>query len=51
MKELKSEIRMYVAETLIIWAFKIVPMNKEGLNFYLYLNNYCKSILNQNKDE
>ena len=49
-----SELRMYLAEKLLSWAFDVAPNNKEGLFLKLYVGRYAVSVnekLNQNKDD
>ena len=40
MKELKSEIRMWLAEKLLGWAFDIAPFNSEGQKMRTHISNY-----------
>ena len=50
-----SELRMYLAETLLFWAFDVAPNNKEGKFLKFYVGDYARirvnEKLNQNKDE
>ena len=54
MKELKSEIRMWVAEKLLSWAFNVTPWNNEGQKMRKYIADYysceLKNMTNDTKN-
>ena len=43
MKELKIEIRMWIAEKLLGWSFDITPFNEEGQKLRKHICNYYLS--------
>ena len=51
MKQLKRELRMYIAEKLLYWALEITPnwKNKELLTKFLY--SYSIQLLKETKIE
>lgn len=39
-----SELRMYLAEKLLSWAFDVAPNNKEGKFLKFYVGGYAVSV-------
>jgi hypothetical protein len=50
MSKLKSEIRMYIAEKLISWAFDITPWNDEGQKLRVHIANYYYDKIKEYED-
>jgi hypothetical protein len=47
MKKLKSEIRMWLAEKLLGWAFDMTPWDDEGQKLRKHITNYYWSKINK----
>ena len=41
MKKLKSELRMWLAEKLLGWAFDVTPWDEEGQKLRKHISAYC----------
>jgi len=46
-----SELRMYLAEKILSWAFYIAPNNKEGKFLKLYVGGYAVSVMEKLKNK
>lgn len=50
MKKLREEIRMWIAEKLLGWAFDATPWNKDGQKLRVHITNYYLDKLIELKD-
>lgn len=46
-----SELRMYLAEKLLFWAFDVAPNNKEGKFLKFYVDGYAVSVIEKLKNK
>jgi len=49
MKKLKLELRMYIAELFLNWAFDVAPNNKEGVFLKTIIGEYSKEKVREYK--
>ena len=49
MKKLKIELRMYLAEKLLSWAFDVAPNNKEGKLLKMHIGSYAQKKVTEYK--
>lgn len=44
MKQLKTELRKYISELLLSWAFNIAPSDDEGKSIKTFISAYFMTI-------
>lgn len=49
MKKLKLELRMYISELLLNWAFDVAPNNKDGKFLKTIIGEYAKEKVREYK--
>jgi hypothetical protein len=49
MKELKKEIRLFIAEKLLTWSFGIAPFGEEGEQIKIMLAYYFDAKVKEHK--
>ena len=48
MKELKSELRVWLAEKLLGWSHDVTPWNEEGQKIRRHIGNYYLDKIKEN---